>query len=42
VHPGETTRQATNSGVAQVVSPLDRIAKHIVDFTSGALSAQAA
>lgn len=35
-------REAALCGAVQVVSPLDRIAKHIVDFTSGALSAQAA
>jgi two-component system chemotaxis response regulator CheB len=35
-------REAALCGAVQVVSPLDKIAKHIVDFTSGALSAQAA
>ncbi len=35
-------REAAMCGAVQVVSPLDRIAKHIVDFTNGALAAQAA
>ncbi len=35
-------REAALCGAVQVVSPLDRIAKHIVDFTNGALAAQAA
>ena len=35
-------REAALCGAVHVVSPLDKIAKHIVDFTSGALSAQAA
>ena len=35
-------REAALCGAVQVVSPLDKIARHIVDFTSGALSAQAA
>ncbi len=35
-------REAALCGAVQIVSPLDRIAKAITDFTSGALSAQAA
>ena len=35
-------REAALCGAVQVVSPLDKIAKHIVDFTNGALAAQAA
>ena len=35
-------REAALCGAVQVVSPLDKIAKHIVDFTNGALTAQAA
>ena len=35
-------REAALCGAVQVVSPLDRIAKHMIDFTSGALTAQAA
>ena len=35
-------REAAICGAVQVVSPLDKIAKHIVDFTNGALAAQAA
>jgi two-component system chemotaxis response regulator CheB len=35
-------REAALCGAVQVVSPLDRIAKHIVDFTNGAFAAQAA
>ena len=35
-------REAALCGAVQVVSPLDRIAKHIVDVTNGALAAQAA
>ena len=35
-------REAALCGAVQVVSPLDRIAKAITDFTTGALTAQAA
>ena len=35
-------REAAICGAVQVVSPLDKIAKNIVDFTNGALAAQAA
>ena len=35
-------REAALCGAVQVVSPLDRIAKAITDFTNGALTAQAA
>jgi two-component system chemotaxis response regulator CheB len=35
-------REAALCGAVQVVSPLDRIARNIVDFTNGALTAQAA
>lgn len=35
-------REAALCGALQLVSPLDRIAKHIADFTNGALTAQAA
>jgi two-component system chemotaxis response regulator CheB len=35
-------REAAICGAVQVVSPLEKIAKHIVDFTNGALAAQAA
>lgn len=35
-------REAALCGAVQVVSPLDRIARHIVDFTNGTLTAQAA
>lgn len=35
-------REAALCGAVQIVSPLDRIAKAITDFTAGALSAQAA
>jgi two-component system chemotaxis response regulator CheB len=35
-------REAALCGAVQVVSPLDRIAKAITDFSAGALTAQAA
>ncbi|MCE2882835.1 MAG: hypothetical protein LW636_10840 [Planctomycetaceae bacterium] len=35
-------REAALCGAVQVVSPLDKIAKHIVDYSTGALTAQAA
>jgi two-component system chemotaxis response regulator CheB len=35
-------REAALCGAVQVVSPLDRIAKHMADFASGSLTAQAA
>jgi hypothetical protein len=35
-------REAALCGAVQIVSPLDRIAKSITDFASGALTAHAA